>query len=129
MKRMKCKYIFPILLALSLMACTKTEKWGYEINHPAEPRPTSGLAFTAYKEIKNAEVQYKNNLVSIKETYIATAHSVMWGSGLKDDPIDAKTKNEIIGPCQYVDDKNWKCGKYQMFNGELKDEKGKMFRE
>jgi hypothetical protein len=123
------KYVFCLVLALNLVACTKTEKWGYEINHPAEPRPTSGLAFTAYKEIKSVEVQYKDSLVSIKEAYIATAHSIMWGSGLKDSPIPEKTKNEIIGPCQYVDHKNWKCGQYQMFNGELKDENGKMFKK
>jgi hypothetical protein len=131
MQLLKGKYFFLLFFSMCLIACTKTEKWGYVVDHEAfMPKPGfGGYGETAYKEYLTLEVQYKNNLVSLKESYKQTPYKMIWGSGMTDSVYEEKITEAIIGPCPFVDEKNWKCGKYQMFSGELKDERGKLFRE
>jgi hypothetical protein len=122
----KKKYIACLMLTLCLVACTKTEKWGYVIDYKKEEGFWASQNTSPYQEIMSCEITFKNNLVSIKESLTRTEYTVGETNGYK---VPTETTETIIGPCQYVDDKNWKCGKYQMFNGELKEGNGKMFRE
>ena len=129
---------FIILTAILLLAsCTKTEKWRYEKVHPNDELIGAGYSTSAYLENTILEIIYKDNLVTIKEVYTSTAHAMRrhdttggkMGSIEEEGPVEAKLNNSIIGPCQYIDTKNWKCGTYQMFSGVLRDKNGRMFKE
>ena len=105
-----------LCLALLIVACTSNEKWGYEINNKEYIGPAGN---SAYKEVRDSEVVYNNNLLSINETLSTSEHKRYWGAPMGDVIVPAKTSNTIVGPCQFADKKNWKCGNYRMFSGQL----------
>ena len=126
MRLTQFKYIAYLSFSLCLVSCTQTDKWGYDVNHKEYPGKAGN---SAYKEMRDAEVVYNNNLLSINETLFRSEFKRYWGPPMGDDVIPAKTENAIVGPCPYADKKNWECGGYQMFNGQLSFKNQNMFKK